>query len=91
MNEFIYYYEDLKRMLEKIRRLNGGSIDKPVKDVLITFDSQRYNIYNTTTSDFFVEFLNLEFFQFLAKELNVSLKNDITISAEYFLKEIMGL
>ena len=91
MNEFIKYVEELKDIMRKVKVLNGGSIDKPVKDVLITFDSHRYNIYNTTTSDFFVEFLNLEFFQFLAKELNMSLKNDITISGEYFLKEIMGL
>ena len=90
MNKYIKYSNDFKSLTNKIKVLNGGDITKPVESVLIAFDSHMYNVYNTETNKNFIEFLHYEFFEFLAKELNIELKGEITISAEYFLKEIMG-
>ena len=90
MNKYIKYSNELKSLTNKIKVLSGGDITKPVENVLIAFDSHMYNVYNTETNKNFIEFLHCEFFEFLAKELNIELKGEITISAEYFLKEIMG-
>ena len=90
MNKYIKYSNEFKSLTNKIKVLNGGDITKPVESVLITFDSHMYSVYNTETKKQFIEFLNCEFFEFLAKELNIILKGEITISAEHFLKEIMG-
>lgn len=90
MNKYIKYSNEFKSLTNKIKVLNGGDITKPVESVLITFDSHMYNVYNTETNKNFVEFLNYEFFEFLAEELNIKLKGEITISAEHFLQEIMG-
>ena len=90
MNKYIKYSNEFKSLTNKIKVLNGGDITKPAKSVLITFDGHMYNVYNIETNKNFIEFLNYEFFEFLAKELNINLKGEITISAEHFLKEIMG-
>lgn len=91
MSKYLKFQNELIGMRDKIKELNNHTLEVEAQGVLITIDTHMYRIHKENSLASRVEFVSLEFLQFISNELGLELDyKGITFTAEQFLIEVLG-